>query len=170
MGSGKSTVGRELAKILACEFIDLDHKIEEQQGKSVAAIFETERENAFRLYEHQLLAKILENNERIVIACGGGAPCFHHNMDLLTRHSITVYLQASVKELFENLRAQTAHRPLLKSKSPEELREYIERTLEARESVYRQAQIIIDTQDKTLEEIVCSISQQIASTQSPPAV
>jgi len=161
MGSGKSTVGKRLAQLLQIPFFDLDTMIENRQGQSIEAIFKHEGEPSFRQYEQQSLREWIENGTNSIIACGGGTPCFFNNMELLTQHSTSIYLHASINELFNNLQAQKTQRPLLKNKSAEELPEYIETTLSQRELFYRQAKIIVNTDGKTTGEIAGTILSQL---------
>ena len=161
MGCGKSTVGKALSEVLHYDFIDLDQKMEAQKGKSIADIFEMEGEENFRLCEHQLLLEILKSKGNTIIACGGGTACFHNNMEVLNRQSATIYLQTSVDVLLENLQAQTTHRPLLKNKSGEELRGYVETILSKREPFYSQAKLIVSTENKITDEIVSEILNRV---------
>ena len=98
MGSGKSTLGKKVARKLNYEFLDTDSVIEEQAGMTIADIFQQFGEPHFRTLEHDLLLS-LKDRDKIVVATGGGMPCFKGNMDLLNELGKTFYLNRSVNEL-----------------------------------------------------------------------
>lgn len=113
-GSGKSTLGREVANAFGYLFIDLDTAIEEKEQMWVADIFSRKGEAYFREVEANTLRELLNLPEPLVIATGGGAPCFFDNMDLIQRQSCSVYLEVPFDELAQRLFAQgVAKRPLL---------------------------------------------------------
>ena len=143
MGSGKSTFGAELAKILGYSFTDLDTSIEEKAGKSIAEIFEKDGEEAFRKIEQDAL-KETEKLKDHVISTGGGTPCFFDNMAWMNAHGKTVYIKLFDSELYKRLSDDDKERPLLKDIDEEELRGFIYKTLRQRAYWYHQAQIIID--------------------------
>ena len=93
MGSGKTTVGRQLARSLSLQFIDLDAFIEGKYRKTISQLFEERGEDDFRKLERQALLEVAEF-ENVVISTGGGTPCFFDNMALMNRSGTTVYLQA----------------------------------------------------------------------------
>ncbi len=84
MGSGKSTLGRRLAKHLNLQFVDMDHYIEERNYKTIPQIFAEEGEAEFRKKERKALEELSEFTN-IIIATGGGAPCFFDNIDIMNR-------------------------------------------------------------------------------------
>ena len=143
MGSGKSTYGQELANILGLHFRDLDEEIETMAGMSVAAIFEQKGETYFRELETQALMATapLQN---LVVATGGGTPCFNHQINWMNENGTTVYLKLFEAELYRRLAPEQTIRPLLKDFQPGELREFIYNTLRKRAYYYQQAQIVID--------------------------
>lgn len=138
MGSGKSTVGRELAKELNLQFIDLDNYIEERNFKTIPEIFAESGEEGFRKVEQRALHEVSEF-EDVVVSTGGGAPCFFDNMELIKRTGISVYLNGTPRILAERLMQSKTERPLIKGKSEAELIEFIRETLEKRNSWYKQA-------------------------------
>ena len=140
MGSGKTTFGMKLAKKLNYQFVDTDKEIEELVGMSIESIFNTKGEKYFRQLEKQYIQKLKVQN--VVIATGGGMPCFYDNMEYLNKIGVTVYLEYSSQELFERLKNETVNRPLLKHKSEEDLFDYIDDLLLKRERYYLQAQTI----------------------------
>jgi shikimate kinase len=112
MGTGKSVVGRELARRLRRPFVDLDAEIERSAGKSVAALFEERGEKAFRRLESAALRKTAKRRG-IVAALGGGALIDKRNLALVERTGVLVKLTCSRRELVRRLRASRLSRPLL---------------------------------------------------------
>jgi len=167
MGTGKTTVGKLLAKKLRRSFIDVDEFIENRYRKTIAAIFEEKGEAGFRKIEHRALQEI-SSFENIVVSTGGGLPCFFDNMDLLNQTGITVYLRASVDELFDRLSADMQKRPLVKGKNADELRNFIETNLKKREPFYNQSHFIFDVRhcstrkemEQWVEELFSRIEKQ----------
>lgn len=152
MGCGKSTAGKKLASKLKAGFADLDDYIEEQYGRSVDEIFETEGENRFRELEYNGLKHFLEK-DKLVLAVGGGTPCFYDNMELMKRYGITVYLKMSAEALASRLLSAKKVRPLIKNKSEAELKTYINAHLEKREPFYLQAQYKVKAKDLDVDEL-----------------
>lgn len=143
MGSGKTTIGRQLARALGRTFYDLDWYIEMRYHRSVAQIFSEKGEDGFREIERNMLHEAAEF-EDTVLSCGGGTPCFFDNMEYIRRVSESVYLKATPEVLAQHLGMRRVERPLIKGKSPEELLEYIRTSLKEREPFYLQAQHVID--------------------------
>src|SRR5690606_29303751 len=104
MGSGKSTVGKELSQLLAYKFIDLDTYLVSKYGKSIQELFKTEGEIKFRKYEHESLKEIIESEESFILALGGGTPAYYNNMDLINQNTHSIYLRLTPKELIERLK------------------------------------------------------------------
>ena len=142
MGSGKTYWGKLWADKARLQFFDLDEMIEEEQQKSVAAIFEQDGENFFRQRETAVL-KTFEQKTNCIIACGGGTPCFNNNMQWMNDNGITVYLAATPDDIFKRVITEQKKRPLIKNFSPEELMRFIENKLKEREPVYNTAKIIL---------------------------
>ena len=140
MACGKTTFGRALAGALGREFIDLDLYIEQRFHRSISAIFAAEGEEAFRTKESSMLREVGEF-EDVVIACGGGTPCFNSNMEYLLSRGTTVFLEASVERMLQRLQVNSARRPLMAGKSADEMRETIEAGLSARMPYYSRARI-----------------------------
>lgn len=153
MGSGKTTLGRKLAKLAHLNFIDLDKYIEERHCRSVPQLFAEEGEACFREFEHKALAEVSEF-DNVVVATGGGAPCFFDNMELMNRTGITLFLDFSPAILTGRLLRSKNERPLIKGKSPEELRRFISETLEKRRPFYAKACHTIASPEIPAEEIV----------------
>ena len=143
MGSGKTTVGKALAKDIGLPFYDLDWYIESRMRKTVSQIFAERGEDAFRKLEHSMLHEVAEF-EDVIISCGGGTPCFFDNMDYLNQQGDVVYLKASPEVLYNHLLMAKVERPLLKDKSPEELIAYITEHLKERAPYYEKARYTLD--------------------------
>lgn len=143
MGSGKSTMGRRLASLMGWQFLDLDDRIEEITGKTIARIFSEDGEEEFRKTESETL-KSLANVTNTIISTGGGTPCHSGNMDHMLETGITVYLKMTPGQLASRLGGSSGERPLLKNIPDEELLSFIGKKLSDREQWYSRARIIVD--------------------------
>ena len=143
MGSGKTTVGRQLALALGRTFYDLDWYIEMRYHRTVAQLFAERGEEGFREIERNMLHEAAEF-EDIVLSCGGGTPCFFDNMDYMNQQGQVVYLHCSPEVLHQHLLMGKTERPLLKGKSPEELISFIREQLASREHYYNKAAYQLD--------------------------
>ncbi|MBQ8711603.1 MAG: shikimate kinase [Prevotella sp.] len=143
MGSGKTTVGKALAKDIGLPFYDLDWYIESRMRKKVSQIFAEQGEEGFRRIERNMLHEVAEF-EDVVISCGGGTPCFFDNIDYLNQQAQVIYLKATPEVLHKHLLMGKGDRPLLKGKSPEQLIQFIREQLEKREPFYAKARYILD--------------------------
>jgi shikimate kinase len=157
MGSGKSTAGKKLASKLNFEFIDLDKFIESECGQTISEIFDEKGENEFRAMEHNALKKLI-TKDNLVIACGGGTPCYYGNMELMNNNGITIYLKMSAESLASRLLHAKGIRPLIENKTEPELRDYITEHLEKREDIYHQAQYIVKGKNLDVDELVDFVS------------
>lgn len=154
-GSGKTTLGRQLAAYLNYHFIDLDHEIERREAKSIPEIFSTQGEGNFRIMEREALHEIAGAQDSFVMATGGGTPCFHFNMDTMNDHGITIYLDVSPGDLaMRVMDAGVENRPMFKSYDHQDLIQEIRNMKEVRDEFYNQAQIKIKDNQITVEMIV----------------
>jgi shikimate kinase len=153
MGSGKSSAGKKLASKLEFDFIDLDKYIEQETGKTIPDIFLEKGEAEFRALEHNALKKLV-TREHVVIACGGGTPCYYGNMELMNNNGTTIYLKMSADALASRLLNAKDKRPLLQYNSEEELKSFITEHLEKREDIYHQAQYIVKGKNLNVDELV----------------
>lgn len=149
MGSGKSTLGKALAARCDIRFIDLDDYIEAKAGKKIREIFADEGENAFRHMERECLIET-SREENVLVACGGGTPCFGDNMELMNGCGMTVLLSASRTRLMERLKRGRAKRPLIASLNDDELEKFVDAQLESRMKHYNKARHVFDS--STLED------------------
>jgi shikimate kinase len=163
MGSGKTTIGKLLAKKMNLQFMDVDLFIENRHRKSITAIFAEKGEDGFREIERRTLQEIA-GFENIVISTGGGLPCFFDNMDVMNAYGTTIYLKTSVKELVKRLSVGKQNRPLIKDKNDTELYEFVGQNLQKRESFYNKATIIFEMDDRfTKKNLDWSVANLITS-------
>ena len=165
-GAGKSTVGKVLAEKLGRTFVDLDAAIEKMAGKSIPEIFEKFGENYFREIENEALKTVSFSEEKLVIATGGGTPCFHDNLDVMKNHGQVLYLKVAPEILAERLMALPLNsRPLLKEKSNSQLLSYLNQTLTARAPFYEKAGIILEA--ATVADTVAASLQKLIREENP---
>lgn len=143
MCSGKSKVGLALSKALRYKYFDTDLEIEEEAGKSIQKIFTENGEDYFRKLETKIL-HTTSSLSKVVIATGGGLPCFHDNMTWMNEKGITVYLEAKEGLLFHRLASSRQERPLIDNLNDVELMERISRDLILRSPVYQLAQVKVN--------------------------
>ena len=158
MGSGKSTIGRKLAKLLEYSFVDTDTVIEEDQGCSVSEIFKYGGEECFRKMETRLLQK-LKNVENSVIATGGGIVLREQNQRLLQEIGKRVYLNVPQEELQQRLK-NGRNRPLLKKKDPETV---VQKMMKERVLLYEQAEYIVDAGQRSPQKIASEIINKLCN-------
>ena len=150
MGSGKSTIGKQLSKLLKISFLDLDNYMEEKLKMSVSEIFSKKGEIFFRKFETTCLEEIFKEKESFILATGGGTPCYGLNLEVMQQQTdLVIYLKASIGELVHRLKIEKAHRPLIKNIKDEELPEFIGKHLFERSFYYNKANSIILTDNKT---------------------
>lgn len=148
MGSGKSTVGRVLAQELAYKFIDLDELIVSRCGKSIPEIFAS-GEAAFRLEEYEALRYVIEHEQgKLVIALGGGCITDERSRELVLNHCLSIFLYASLDCIYKRIGTGNSKRPLMSD---------AELLYEKRAHIYAQANITIDTEDMSVQDVVSVI-------------
>jgi len=152
MGSGKSSIGKSLARLLTYNFMDTDMEIENKYQKKVSQIFEEKGEEAFRLMEQELLMNICEQGN-LVVATGGGFPCFNKNMDVMNDLGLTIYLEAAPAFLVSRLKNAKHDRPLIATYSDDELLSYLEQLLAQRSEYYNSAKIHISAKSLKAQDI-----------------
>lgn len=152
MGSGKSTLGRVLAKALDIAWLDLDTLIESSYKISIPDFFRKYGESAFRDVEHKVLNDIALIPDQVV-STGGGAPCFYNNMQLMNQTGLTIYLQAAPSLILTRIGPYAWKRPLFQQMEGTDILEKISRHLESREAFYNQAQFTIDAANPNIEEL-----------------
>lgn len=152
MFSGKSTVGKLLAKSMGYEHIDTDHMFESLYNISINNFFEKYGQDLFRELEHKLLLTLIEK-DNIIISTGGGLPCFHNNMELIKQNGISIHINMSLKSIIHRQKSSKKNRPLLKNKSQEEIEIFLQDLLAKRIDIYNQSNIIIKGEDLNIKEL-----------------
>lgn len=154
MASGKSTIGRKLARKLGWEFCDTDALIAHQHGP-IASIFEREGEAAFRRYEHDAIRAALGNTSPSVVALGGGALTFRANRGLLAAQAYRVFIRVSAEQILGRVRRSREARPML-GEAP--TLERVRKLYASRMAQYERSDYVIDASDrsdaKVIDEIV----------------
>jgi len=159
MGSGKTTIGRQLAKQLNMAFFDSDHEIEAKTGANIPLIFELEGEKGFRKRETAMLDE-LSKKSGIVLATGGGAVLALENRKMLRQRGIVIYLSATTAQLWERTRLDK-NRPLLQTDNPQKKMETL---FNQRDPLYKEmADIIIDTGTGNVKSTIKQIIAQLKS-------
>lgn len=156
MGAGKSAVGRRLAARWKCDFVDADNAIEDAAGCSIAEFFERHGEAEFRRGEERVIARLLAGSP-LVLATGGGAYVSPVTRDALRAGAITVWLRADIDILFERV-SRRSHRPLLKTADP---RATLQDLMTARNPVYAQADLVVDSDNGSIEQTVNRVHDTI---------
>ncbi|MFV0392624.1 MAG: shikimate kinase [Paludibacteraceae bacterium] len=152
MGSGKTTIGKVVAKRLGLGFVDMDAHIENREHKSVAQIFCELGEAKFRELERKCLHEVSEYDE-VVISTGGGSPCYFDNMEVMNRQGISIYLNLSSEQLAKRLRTTNLlKRPILAQYKGKDLEKFISDTLEKREIFYGKAHLNVDGTDEEIAD------------------
>ena len=155
MGSGKSSIGRRLARKIKAEFFDSDEEIEKRTGASISLIFEIEGEQGFRTREVEVIDELTKYSD-IVLATGGGAIMNEYCRKRLAERGIVVYLRARTDQLLKRTSRDT-RRPLLNTDNP---RGKLQELLETRGPLYEEvADLIIDTDRLSMKSVVEKISQ-----------
>lgn len=155
MGTGKTSVGRLAAAQLHFRFVDTDEQIERRAGKSITRIFDEDGEPAFREIEAQVVGE-LDQLTRSVISTGGGLGANLTHLAALKQHALTVCLWARPEAIWRRVR-YASHRPLLQDSDPQAK---IYQLLDERSPVYRQADVLINTELRSLREVTRQVVHQ----------
>lgn len=155
MGTGKTTIGKRVAKSLGFEFVDTDALIVEKAGKSIVRIFEDSGEDAFRALETEVLKECGQKKDQ-VISTGGGIVTRPENLELLKSAGYVIWLKASPEIIFERVRRNPS-RPLLQTKNPQKT---IDDLLTKRDELYSGAKhLSINTDELTMEETCFGVTE-----------
>ncbi|MFT2007110.1 shikimate kinase [Pontibacter sp. 13R65] len=161
MGSGKSTLGKQLAAHMQVPFVDLDEYLEKRQGRTIAQLFEQGGAVRFRELEREALENVVQEHGQAIVATGGGAPCFHDNMTFINGHGESVFLDVPVEEILQRLLATDLRtRPLLADKSEEELKAFLTSTLEERRPFYERATYRLSGKDYNIGALLALIKRK----------
>jgi len=163
MGSGKSTVGRLLANELSCPLVDLDTVIVDGTGRSINEIFAQDGEAGFRVLESKYLQRTLQMGSA-VIATGGGAVISAENRSLMRSSGIVVNLMVSLPQVLQRLQGAT-NRPLF---SGDDVEKRVKSLMEERKQFYTDADIRIDTDGKSVEDVAAEILRFVKGLRTCP--
>lgn len=161
MGTGKTSTGRMLAARLGAAFIDMDQRIEEEMGMSIPAIFEKKGESFFRSREKQLV-KRLSARRNAVISTGGGTVKDPENVAMLHRDGVIICLSASIDAVLERT-GRRGQRPVLDRADQGDRREAVEKLMDEREALYKQADFTVDTSELSPLQVVETILRYLKS-------
>jgi len=157
MGSGKTTVGKQLAKRTRMDFVDSDHMIEERCGVSISTIFDIEGEDGFRKRETKMLAELCEQSS-IVLATGGGAITVEENRILLRKSGFVIYLKTSLETQLARTQ-KNQNRPLLENVDAEKK---LADLMGERGALYEQeADLVVTSGERIVSKVVDEIMQAI---------
>jgi len=157
-GSGKSTLGKALAVQLGFSFYDLDELIEMQEGISVADIFYEKGEGYFRQAETRALEENLRTEEALILATGGGAPCFNSNMDRINQYGISVFLDVPFGQILSRLTSgEVELRPLFQGLDTGEITAKLKDLYANRIHYYDQAKIKLSGEDISTELLISEL-------------
>ena len=152
MGTGKSVVGKRLSKKLSMKYIDTDEMIVQDVGRPINKIFEIDGETGFRKVERNAV-KMISLLDNYVISCGGGVVLDSRNMDELEKNGLVICLIADPLVIYKRIK-KTSQRPLLNVKDPIQA---IEELIKRRKKYYSRCNLMIDTSDKKINEVVDEI-------------
>ncbi|HYS57819.1 MAG TPA: helix-turn-helix transcriptional regulator [Burkholderiales bacterium] len=158
-GAGKSTLGAKLAKALGAPFVELDREIERDAGTSLSEIFLLYGQAGYRRYERRCLERVLEKNERAVIATGGSVVSEPGTYELLLSACFTVWLKAEPEEHMARVIAQGDTRPMAGN---DQAMEDLQRILDGRAVLYGQADVTVDTAGRTPEQSFSALRKVVA--------
>lgn len=158
--SGKTTIGKRLAKKLNMEFIDLDDVIEKREGKSIPELYTLFGDTDFRTMEWEALREIVKK-DNVIVSTGGGAPCHCDNMNLMEKYGEVLYIKLDDKILVNRLKHAAKSRPIVLNKSEVELKEYVKDMRNRCEHHYQRAKYIIDGKGITVDKIIQVLKKRI---------
>jgi len=157
MGVGKTHWGKILSNKLGLPFYDLDELIVEREGRSINQIFDEEGEEYFRTTERDILREFSQENESMLLSCGGGAPCFFNNIAFMNEMGVTIWINTPFEIILGRLRQERKKRPLLKDLSDEQLKTFIVKKNADRRMYYEQAKLIVDERVIEIEKLIKQI-------------
>lgn len=153
MACGKTTHGKQLAKNIGYHFIDLDDYTETKFDQGITDLFKEKGEAEFRNIETESLKECIRDNQKTIIALGGGTPCFNDNLALIKAAGKLVYLKMDPEALYKRVFGIKTQRPLLANQEDKEMLQYIENLLGTREAFYSQADLTIHNNNLQEEEM-----------------
>ncbi len=159
-GAGKSTLGAKLARELSLPFIELDREIEKDAGMALAEIFSLYRQAGYRRIEKRTLDRVLKENARAIISIGGGVVSEKETYDRVLSSCLTVWVKASPEDHMSRVIAQGDFRVMGENN---EAMDDLRRILEAREALYRRADIHLETSGESVDESLSTLKQAVQS-------
>jgi shikimate kinase len=156
MGVGKTSVGTRLAKDLGYAFVDTDTLIESDQRMTITEVFAKFGEPYFRDVESRIIQEVMQG-EGQVVSTGGGAVIRDTNRDAMKKAGLVVCLTARAETIYARIKHET-HRPLLHAPDP---KAKIRELLDSREKFYAKADVIIDTSEKSVDEVITAIKERV---------
>ncbi len=153
MGSGKTSIGRNLSKRINYKFIDTDQEIEDESKMTITELFEKKDEKYFRKFEEKITKKILKENKNSVIALGGGSFQNNKTRSLVLKEHFSIWLKCNMNTLFYRCNNLNT-RPLLKNKN---IRNEIRKLDKIRKKNYMKSNLVIDVSKKTKSKIITEI-------------
>ncbi len=165
MTSGKSSIGKKLARKRHIPFVDLDDYIAQKEQLAIPDIFKTNGEIYFRKKETIYLNELLQRKDDFILALGGGTPCYGNNMNTIKLKAFSVYLKSSITTIYNKLSKQKnkKKRPLVATVKTTDLKEFIAKHLFERSPFYEQATITVTVDTKTKNEITEEINSNMPS-------
>lgn len=163
MGSGKSTLGKNLAQKLNSRFIDLDSEIETKLQKNIEAIFNEFGEFFFRQEESAVLSEVINREAPFVCALGGGAIVNETNLNLIKKSGTLIFIDVKVNELVQRLERGKERRPLLKNLNHAELTLKIEELYQKRYASYSKADFTIENNSNNIDFVTDEIKKRLAA-------
>lgn len=153
-------MGRALSKKLNLTFLDLDHYIEDKEGRSISDIFAEKGEVYFRKKETYYLKEVLDKDTSYILSVGGGTPCFGSNMELINKATLnSIYIKTDLPELSNRLLLEKENRPLIAHLPEAEFKDFIAKHLFERSFFYHQAHQTINNQGKSVDQVVEEIGK-----------
>ncbi len=162
MGAGKTYWSQRIAEKFNYAWVDLDQMIEKETSLTIKEIFETNREDYFREKERDILHK-LTPIKNIIIATGGGTPCFHNNMQWMNEHGITIWIDEPVHILLKRLIPEKHNRPLIQNFADDELVIFLSDKFNERKPFYEQAHHHLSGNEISIEHFDTILKQRLAS-------
>jgi shikimate kinase len=159
-GCGKSTLGKELSKVLSLPYVDLDEWIESKEGMTIPQVFEKFGQDYFRQKETEALKWVISNYEEALVSTGGGAPCFNDNMSLMNAHGSSIFINVSLDELFKRLRLGKQNRPLVQGLSDSELYEKIQKMLSDRLPFYNLGTVNVEGDNLSVNDVLKALEME----------
>ena len=160
-------MGRAVSALTGVPFIDLDNYIEQRFHITVKEIFAQRGEGGFRDVERRMLQEVADF-EDVIVACGGGTPCFFDNMEYMNSHGTTVFLNTPIDRLHSRLMRGRHKRPLIADKDDEELMTFIKEALAKRMEHYSKAQITFSSERLENKSEIANTAREFAKLLSIP--